>query len=450
MAAKEKIIQCWDNFIKSIKKDLDPDEIEAWVSNLSLVHFDDANIAVGGVNQFFCNWIRDHHQKLVKKKLIESFEVLGLKREFDLVIQVEKKQNNSNSTPDQKPKPHQEDISDGLNPAFVFETFVNGGNSDIAYAAARAVGDNIEEKKYNPLFICGDVGLGKTHLVQGIGLRAKELNDQMKVRYCSSKEFTNEVINGIRFGKIQEVRNRFRKVDLFIIDDIQFLEGKESTQEEFFHTFNELIQNKKQIVLTADRYPREIRGLEERLVNRFNSGMVARIYPPDYETRVAIIRAKVAKMELPLSEEITTYIANSVKTNVRDIEGILIHLEANWSLLEQEIDMGMVKRILKEVLNVEDAPKTVDAIIKSVSNKFNVKISDIKSDRRDKEISKSRQIAMFISREVTELSYPVIGKHFGGKNHTTVLQACKKTKEWMERDPEIKQTINSIIRELAS
>jgi chromosomal replication initiator protein len=238
-------------------------------------------------------------------------------------------------------------------------------------------------------------------------------------------------------------------VDILIIDDIQFLEDKERTQEEFFHTFNELIRRNRQVILTADRYPREIQKLEERLVNRFNSGMVAKIYPPDFETRVAIIRAKIEKMKIPLSSEIIDYIAGAVKTNVRDIEGILIHIEANWSLLGQKISLDMTKKVLKDTLDLESNPKTIEYIIKTVGDKFDIKVTDIKSERRDKEISKTRQIAMYVVREVTGSSYPVIGKHFGGKNHTTVLQACKKTKEWMDRDPEIKQSVTIILREIS-
>ena len=209
------------------------------------------------------------------------------------------------------------------------------------------------------------------------------------------------------------------------------------------------LENKKQIVLTSDRYPREIKNLEERLINRFNSGMVARIYPPDFETRVAIIRAKVQQIGIPLSQEIIDYIGSAIKSNVRDIEGILVHIEANASLLGQEITLEAVKRILKEVLNLEGEPKTVENIIKLVSLKFDVKIADLKSDKRTQEISKPRQIAMYLSREATGMSFPAIAEHFGGKNHTTVIQAHKKTKEWLEKDPEIKQTINSLLRELS-
>ena len=447
MQFTEQISKSWNSFIVSLKNSLERDEIEAWVNRLILISFQTDLIIIGGINQFFCSWIKDHHYQLLKEHLSESFNDLHLNPGFELIIQVWKQNPETNRVSENLEG--REKTDDGLNPQFRFNNFVNGSNSDIAYAAAVAVGDNVLENKYNPLFICGDVGLGKTHLIQAIGIRAKSLNNNLRVQYTNSERFTNEVINGIRFRNIQNVRNKYRYIDLLLVDDIQFLEKKESTQEEFFHIFNELIQRKNQIIITADRYPREIKDLQERLVNRFNSGMVARIGRPDFETRVAIIRNRVDQMQVPLNEEIINYIAKSVKTNVRDILGILIHLEASWSLLGQEISIDATKRVLKEVLNLEESPLTIDGIIKFICNRFEVKISDIMSDKRDKEISKTRQIAMYVSREMTGLSFPVIGKHFGGKNHTTVLQACKKTKEWLEKDPEINQTVTTIMRDLS-
>jgi len=450
MIPLQELSKNWTQFIDLLIQDLEIDEVEAWVSKLVLINLNEDKVTIGGINQFFCNWIRDHHQKLIHKHILESFKPYNIKENFQLVLQVGKDKvepqkvalvenlNNRNSAG-----------ADGLNPDLNFQNFVNGSNSDIAFAASQAVGDNVQENKYNPLFICGDVGLGKTHLIQAIGNNVKCNSENFKIQYTNSEEFTNEVINGIRYRKSHEVRTKYRAIDILLIDDIQFLENKESTQEEFFHIFNELIQNKKQIILTADRYPREIKNLEERLVNRFNSGMVARIGRPDFETRFAIIRTKVEQMNMVLSEDIIELIAKSVKNNVRDILGILVHLEASWSLLNQEITLDFTKRVLKEVLDIDKNPKTIENIIKVVCKKFNIKITDILSEKRDKEISKSRQIAMYVSREITGLSYPVIAKHFGGKNHTTVLQACKKTKEWVDIDPEIKQTIHSIMKELS-
>jgi len=447
MTTTETTADCWAEFINLLSKDLEQDEVEAWVNKLSLVNSNSDSITIGGVNQFFYNWIHDHHHQLLKNHLHNSFGTINLREDFQLVIQIGKEDKEA-KTVSKKHRRYNE-AEDGLNPQFRFDNFVNGSNSDIAYAAARAVGDNVANNKYNPLFLSGDVGLGKTHLIQAVGLKVKEFYPNFKILYTNSEEFTNEVINGIRFRKTAEVRNKYRSVDLLLLDDIQFLENKESTQEEFFHIFNELIHNKKQIIITADRYPREIKNLEERLVNRFNSGMVARIGRPDFETRVAIIRNKVDQMAIPLDEDSINLIASSVKSNVRDILGILIHIEASWSLLNQDITLDSTKRVLKEVLDIEENPITIDNIIKLIGQKFDVKVSDIMSEKRDKEISKTRQIAMYISRELTGKSYPVIGKHFGGKNHTSVLQACKKTKEWMDKDPEINQTITTILRDLS-
>jgi chromosomal replication initiator protein len=445
----ERVSESWSEFIKLLRNDLEPDEVEAWVNKLTLVNYQPGSIVLGGVNQFFYNWIRDHHYKLLKNHLTKSFNGLNIAEDFQLTIQVGKDGQDTKSITKTSDPEKKGIFENGLNPQFRFANFINGNNSDMAYAAARAVGDNVTENKYNPLFICGDVGLGKTHLVQSIGINVQERKRNIKIRYAKSDEFTDEVINGIRFRNIQAVRDKYRLVDLLLIDDIQFLENKESTQEEFFHIFNKLIENGKQIVLTADRYPREIKNLEERLVNRFNSGMVARIGRPDFETRVAIIRSRVDQMKISLSEEVINHIASSVKSNIREMIGILVHLEAGWSLLGQKISLESTKRILKEVLDIEENPVSIDNIIKLISKKFDVKVSDIMSDRRDKEISKTRQIAMYISRELTGLSYPVIGKHFGGKNHSSVLQACKKIKEWMENDPEINQTVSTIVRELS-
>ncbi|MDT8445933.1 MAG: chromosomal replication initiator protein DnaA [bacterium] len=445
----EKISSSFNYFIGLLREELESDEIEAWVDHLQLLRCEHGVVTLGGLNQFFCNYIKSHHQGYLREKVLEAFSDFGLDENFQLSIQ-------SSAVPEPEVHPkatESEDLpkvylEDGLNPNYHFESFVNGSNSDIAYAASQAVGENLAENKYNPLFLCGDVGLGKTHLLQAIGLQAREKDPKARIRYASSKEYINEVIEGIRFQKVGRVRDKYRNVDLLLIDDIQFLENKESTQEEFFHLFNELIQNKKQIVLTSDRYPREIKNLEERLVNRFNSGMVARIYAPDFETRVAIIRTKTEQKHLPLSEEIISYLAQAIKSNVRDIEGILIHIEANWSLLGQEISLETVKRVLREVMNIESNPRSIENIIKKVAAKFDVKVADLKSDKRTQEISKPRQVAMYIAREATDLSFPAIAEHFGGKNHTTVMQAHKKTKEWVEKDPEIRQTVLSIIREI--
>jgi len=441
----ENISRSYGHFISLLKTELEAEEVDAWVGQLKFVSFKPTLLCLGGLNQFFCNYVKRHHIDYLTKKAKEAFEPFSLSPDFSIHISSGQRL----TEPVKKNQPNSDDPFQGLNPGYTFDSFVSGSNSDIAYAAAMSVGEHISANKYNPLFICGEVGLGKTHMIQAIGLSAIKEDSNFKVLYASSKDYINEVIEGIRFQKINQVRAKYRDTDLLLIDDIQFLENKESTQEEFFQLFNGLIQSGKQVVLTSDRYPREIKNIAERLISRFNSGMVAKIDPPDFETRVAIIEDKIQKIGLPLSEEITTHMAGAIKSNVRDIEGILIHIEANWSLLHQEITLDSVKRVLKEVMNVDSNPKNIENIIKRVAEKFDIKVSEIMSDKRTQEISKPRQIAMYISREATGQSFPAIAEHFGGKNHTTVIQAYKKTKEWIDKDPEIRQTVQTLLREIS-
>ncbi|MGK0289881.1 MAG: chromosomal replication initiator protein [bacterium] len=449
----------WEQFIQYLKEHLEKDEIDAWVSKLSLIHCQSDEIVISGPNQFFCNWIRDHHRDLVREGLMHSFWEIGLITGFKLVLKVAEE--GSNTPPPQTQndseyknqsataaRPQIASIHDGLNPDFSFEKFVSGDNSNIAYAAAQSVADNLEQTNYNPLFVYGDVGLGKTHLIQAIGVEIKRKAPDKKILYTTTQKFTNEFIDGIRFHKTHQIRNKYRSLDLLLIDDIQFLEGKETTQEEFFHTFNELIQNNKQVVITSDRYPSEIKNIEERLVSRFASGMLTKIELPDFETRVAITRTIVESLNIPIDDEITNLIASTVKSNVRDLRGILINLEAESSLMEQKITPSRVRVLLRERLNIEDKPSSVNDIIRTVAAKFDVKVSDIKSEKRGRSISQARQVAMYIVRELTNMSFPTIGKNFGGKNHSSVVQACKKIKALMQKDPEMKQRLKSIMRSL--
>ena len=424
-------IQQWNKFISELSSMVDSSESEAWINSLQLIKVDPDNIVLGGLNRFFCDWIKTNRSDLIQKIFHKHFSLHGVNKNFKLSLKI-KSSNDSL-----------------LSQNHSFESFVNGNNSNIAYAAAKSVAENINNTKYNPLFICGSVGLGKTHLLQAIGLESLEKNKDLNVYYCSSEKFTNDVIEGIRFQNIDKIRSKYRNLDVLLIDDIQFLENKDSTQEEFFHTFNSLIQNNKQIVLTADRYPKEIKNIEERLISRFSAGMITKIEKPDFETRVAIIRNEVKRSEMEISDEVIEHIAHVVKSNVRDIKGILIMLEAEWSLLKHEITLESARIILRDVLQLDKSPISIGHIIQTVSNKLNVKVSDIISEKRERDISIARQTAMFISREVTDLSYPVIGRYFD-KNHASVIQACKRTKLIIEENPEQEQFINSIIKEITN
>ncbi|KAK3608907.1 hypothetical protein CHS0354_006948 [Potamilus streckersoni] len=390
----------WIHFISDISRKVAVSEADAWVSLMQPMEISEDYFTIGGLNAFFCEWLKENRAGLLKDLIYKHYEKHGLKRIFSM-----------------------------------------------AYAASLSVSENIGKTKYNPLFICGSVGLGKTHLMQAIGNEIIKNKPHLKVLYCTTETFTNDFIEGIRFQNIDKVRKKYRNLNLLLIDDIQFLENKENTREEFFHTFNSLIQQGSQIVMTADRYPKEIKNIEERLISRFSAGMITKIEPPDFETRVAIIMNELKKSNVVMSRDVIEHIAHTIKTNVRDIKGVLTILEAEWSLLHQEITLESARIILKDILNLDKSIINVDTIIKAVSKKMNVSYQDILSERRDRDISIARQIAMYISREITDSSYPVIARYFD-KNHASVIQACKRTKIMIEENMEMKQIISSVIREL--
>ena len=392
----------WFHCKSQIADSINKDEKEVWLDNINLLEFRKEQMVLGGLNNFFCNWIKNNRASLLKKSLFSSFYPFGLVENFQLVFQVEKKKEGNNF----------------LNSSNTFKSFVNGDNSSVAYACALSIAESLSSKltsKYNPLFLYGDVGLGKTHLLQAVGNKILKENKEIEIIYCTSENFTNDVIEGIRRKKILFIKKKYRNCDLFLIDDIQFLENKTTTQEEFFHTFNELLNKGKQVIITADRYPREIKNIERRLLSRFSAGIVAKIDAPVFETRVAIIKNELEKIDLILAEDVILHIAHAIRTNVREIKGVIKCLEAEYSLLNQEINLDSARIILKDILNLDKSPIAVNDIIKEVSKNFNVKIADIKSEKRDREITMARQVAMYIAREVTNLSYPVIGGV--GKGH---------------------------------
>ena len=422
-----------------LESSLDESEKEAWLSDIKLVDFEKEKITIGGLNHFFCNWIKDNRAKTLKKYIYQNFSSLGLKKDFQLIFKVKKKiKENKNF--------------DSLHPYNKFRSFINGDNTSIAYACAISLAESLSNNtvsRYNPFFIHGDVGLGKTHLMQAIGNEILEKNKSLKIIYCTSENFTNEVIEGIRKKETSYIKKKYRNCDILLIDDIQFLEDKVKTQEEFFHTFNELINKGKQIVITADRYPREIKNIEDRIINRFSAGMVAKIDKPLFETRVAIIKNEVEKINLPINEDVILHIAHVIKTNVRDIKGVIKCLEAEHSLLKQEINLDSARIILKDILNLDRSPVNVNEIIKEVSKKLNIKVNDIKSEKRDRNITFARQVAMYISREITDLSYPAIGNYFE-KNHASVIQSYKRIKSIIDEDNELRQLILSISSSIES
>lgn len=336
-----------------------------------------------------------------------------------------------------------------LNPKFTFDTFVVGTCNQFAHAAARAVATN-PSRSYNPLFLYGGVGMGKTHLMHAIG---RSLSDQyagMRIIYTSSERFMNEMISCIRTDRMQQFHQRYREADALLVDDIQLLGNKERTQEEFFHTFNSLYEKQKQIVLSSDRPPMEISDITDRLRSRFSMGLIADIQPPEIETKIAILYKKAEAEKLLVPEEVAYFIASKVKSNVRDLEGCLIKLGAHSSLTGMPIDMNLAKNVLKDLISEEDKPVTADLVIKTVCELFGLKQTEIKSRKRTKEVANARQVGMYVTKQMTQLSLSEIGRFFGGKDHATVIYACNQVEEKRQKDDNLNKIIETITRRLTS
>jgi chromosomal replication initiator protein len=337
-----------------------------------------------------------------------------------------------------------------FNPKYTFDSFVTGSSNRFAHAASLAVADN-PGRAYNPLFIYGGVGLGKTHLMQAIGHSVLFNTKSLKVAYVTSETFTNDVVIAIREHKNVELRNKYRTVDILLIDDIQFVAGKESTQEEFFHTFNTLYEANKQIVISSDRPPKEFSTLEERMRSRFEWGLVADIQPPDLETRVAILSKKAKNESYNIPDDVFLFIASKVKSNIRELEGALLQVVARTSLNHKPINMETTQDALKEILST-DRPQniTIQMIQKAVAQVYNLKMDDFKARRRTNDIAFPRQVAMYLSREMADFALTKIGEEFGGRDHTTVMHACDRIKEELSINSSVKEKIDEVIKILRS
>jgi chromosomal replication initiator protein len=329
-----------------------------------------------------------------------------------------------------------------LNPKYTFKNFVVGAGNQFAHAACMAVAEQ-PGQTYNPLFIYGGVGLGKTHLLNAIGNHVAERSD-VRIAYLTTEQFTNEVINSIRYDKMMDLRKRYRHIDMLMIDDIQFLVGKERTQEEFFHTFNALYEGHKQIVLSSDRFPKDMPDIEERLRSRFEWGLIADLQPPDVETRIAILRKKSEDEGVKLPEDVIQFLSTTMKSNIRELEGSLVRLGAYASLTGQVITLELAKNVLRDLIGDKKKIVAMDDIQEAVCSQFHVKLTELKSRRRSKTLVHPRQIAMYLCRELTDASYPEIGRQFGGKDHTTIIHACRQVAKAKEADTELHATLETL------
>ena len=345
-------------------------------------------------------------------------------------------------------EPEQNDISVDADYEFTFSSFIVGSSNKFAHAASLAVATN-PGGSYNPLFIYGNSGLGKTHLLYAIRNEIHRTNPEKIILYVKGDDFTNELIEAIRLNAASDFRNKYRKSDVLLVDDIQFIGGKESTQEEFFHTFNSLYEAKSQIVLTSDRPPKEIKTLEDRLKSRFESGLIADIQPPDFETRIAIIKRKAELLEMNLPDDIVEYIATRLKTNIRQLEGVVKKLKAQSQLYGEKVTINVAQKTISDILNNDQPPPlTVEKIIDEVARTFGITSDDIRSSKRNSNISNARQIAIYAVREITDLSMNLIGEEFGNRDHSTIVYAIKQIEKNMTKDPKLKATVEDIIKNI--
>ncbi len=431
----------WQELKKSIQKKLNKQHYSTWIEPIQFDEIENNSVNISVSNKFIKDWIEKNYKELIlteSQKILSNIDDVIIKTD-KTIKKIHKKEN------EQKDEIKSDSINknSNINPEYTFAKFISGSSNQFASAAAMAVANN-PATIYNPLFIYGGVGLGKTHLINAIGNEIIKNNKTIKVSYYSSEKFTNELINSIRYGKMDEFRNKFRSIDVLLIDDVQFIAGKERTQEEFFHTFNSLYESHKQIVVTSDKFPKEIPGLEERLRSRFEWGLIADIQPPDIETKQAILEAKAELNNILLPQEVALFLSNSVISNIRELEGYLIRIGAYSSLTSTPISIEMAKNILKDIIVESNKELTIEDIQKKVSNHFNIKISEIKSSKRVKNLVIPRQIAMYLCRQLTSCSYPEIGDHFGGKDHSTVIHAIKKIEKNIENDSYLRSTIKTI------
>ncbi len=433
----KKLSNIWDDVLGILKKELDEHSFSTWVNTTKPLAYHDGTLVILTLNEFSRDWLETRFCALIRANLEHKYS-----RNFTLRF----------ITPNGKeniflPKNKQRQL---LNPKYNFNTFVVGNNNRLAHAAALAVSE-APSKAYNPLFIYGGVGLGKTHLLHAIGNRVMQHAQNYKVEYVSSETFTNELINSIKDDETVEFRNKYRSVDVLLIDDIQFLAGKERTQEEFFHTFNTLHEADKQIIVSSDRTPKEIPTLEDRLRSRFEWGLIADIQQPDLETREAILRKKAQLENIDVPDDVISFVASNVKSNIRELEGALLRVMAYSNLNQQEIDIDIAKKALKNILSGNYKKIiTIPIIQKTVAKFYNLKVEDFKSRRRTQNIAFPRQIAMYLSRELTDTSLPSIGQEFGGRDHTTVMHACDKIKKCIAGDGRTDDAIKEITKILKS
>ena len=435
----------WGKSLLYIEKKIGNNIIELWFRPIKLSQIKDNSATIVIPNRFFKDWIEDNYPNIIAEAIED---VIG--KHITVRYKTEEKIDPVVKKADIQLENRRQKLTKRgiyLNPRYTFKNYIIGPSNQFAQAAAKAVAD-APGRTYNPLFIYGGVGLGKTHLISAIGNVVINNNPEIALIFVSAEQFTNEVVSAIRHEKMGEFKQKYRNIDLLLIDDIHFIANKTQTQEEFFYTFNALYEKQKQIVISSDRPPKELGAVTDRLKSRFSMGLIADIQPPELETKMAIVLRKAETEKIPISEDIAYFLASKVKTNIRELEGCLIRLGAQSSLTGKPIDKDMAKTLLRDIIEDEEKPLTIEQIQKIVCEHFAIKLSDMKAKKRTKEVALPRQIAMYLSKQLTNLSLNDIGKNFGGKDHATVIYACKQTEEKRLQDEAFNRMIENLLRKL--
>ena len=437
----------WSKITSELKKSLDKDTFQNWIKPIYFESHIDTSLTLSVPTRFLRDWIIKNYASVIKKAYMDQGHSID-----KLAILV--KENNSRIIPgteviyedkDDDEDTYYDDISAPLDPKFTFDNFIVGKPNELAYAAAQRVAQS-EVVSFNPLFLYGGVGLGKTHLMHAVAWNIKKRNPKKNVVYLTAEKFMYQFIKALRFKNIMSFKEQFRSVDVLMIDDVQFIIGKDNTQEEFFHTFNTLIDKKRQIIISADKSPADLDGLEDRLKSRLGWGLVADIHPLTYELRLGILQAKAEQKSLNLKQEVMEFLANKITNNVREMEGALNRLAVHASIQDSEISVDLVKDVLKDLLRTNSRKITIDEIQKKVVEHYNIKLSDMHSPRRSRSVARPRQVAMYLAKSITTRSLPEIGRKFGGRDHTTVIHAIKTIEEIMVNDPNLAEDIELLTR----
>jgi chromosomal replication initiator protein len=445
----------WKDCLECLERELTEQQLSTWIRPLHAQEEGDA-LRLLAPNRFVLDWVRKHHLAQIEGVL----ERLRPDQPLQVLLEIGSGSLSAPETPAEetvRPEKAGEKSLDSaellksgnLNPDFTFATFVEGNSNQLARAACLQVAQN-PGRAYNPLFIYGGTGLGKTHLMHAVGNMLRERIAVERVVYQHSEQFVADMVRALQHNAINEFKRRYRSLDALLIDDVQFLAGKERSQEEFFYTFNSLLESRQQVILTCDRYPKEVAGLEDRLKSRFGSGLTVAIEPPELETRVAILKSKAEQGKISLPDEVAFFIAQRIRSNVRELEGALRRVYANAQFTGKAITIGFVKEALSDLLTLQDKLVTVENIQKTVADYYKIPVSDLLSNSRLRLLSRPRQMAMALTKELTDLSLPEIGEAFGGRDHTTVMHACRKMRELQRREPQLRDDYTNLLTTLTN